>query len=111
MSVVKVIMRKRHKGDIGPSYVTICMAEHWSHNQDTIMCTSGTWDATKFSLEDSDAEDLCNLLNKQEPDTYEVVNIDERHLSSRRNEYWEDEHVNCGFKKSRVFKNSYIEKG
>jgi len=103
MRVVNVIMRKRNDKDVGPSYVTICMAGHWD-GKDGIMQTSGTWDATKFDLEDKDVYVFCEYLNRTSESEFEVVPIDTRHLSTRRNEYWSDNHVHCDFKKNRLFK-------
>lgn len=100
---VKVIMCVRKPEDVGPRYVTICMAGHYSSSKDTFMVTSGTWDATKFALDDSDAETFMRHLNTVTKDMYEVVKIDERHLSTQRHEYWEDDFVNCGFKEHRMF--------
>lgn len=102
MSIVNVIMRVRKDTDVGPNYVTICMKDHWG--SDNIMITSGTWDATKFDVDDEDAKLFCDYLNNTRTDSFEVVPIDTRHLSSRRNEYWSDPHVHCNFKNDKIFR-------
>ena len=108
MSVVKVIMRVRKEDECGPSYATICMKKHWQH--DGIMCTWGTWGATKFDLDDADAELFCKYLNETfESGPFEVVEIDQRHLATKRHEYWSDDFVNCGFKNNHTFRGIKLE--
>lgn len=72
------------------SYVTICKKPHWSH--DGVMLTSSTNDATKFKPSSPDLKEILSILNK-DGEKYETVLIDKRCLSSKRNEYWEDEAV------------------
>ena len=103
MAVVNVIMRKRTKENPRLSYVTVCMAGHCG-GKDYIMQTSGTWDATKFDLDDKDAELFCNYLNDTYEDEFEIVPIDTRHLAEVRHEYWSDAHVHCSFKIDHLFK-------
>lgn len=106
MSVVNVIMRKRTEEHKGPSYVTICMKGHWDVSEDGIMITSGTWDATKFDIDDMEAGLFAEYLTEVHMlgYAYEVVPIDERHLSPIRHEYWSDPHVHCNFKNDYIFK-------
>lgn len=86
----------------GPRYVTVCMKKHWG--REGCMVTTSTWDATKFDIEDKDAQLFCDYLNSKYPDEhYEIVPIDERHLARTRNEYWSDANVHTTFKDDHVF--------
>lgn len=105
MSVVRVIMKDR-EGDESPKYVTICMAGHYVGRDDGIMTTSCTWDATKFTHYDKDAELFCDYLNRNAKTGthYLIVDIDERHLAAKKHEYWGMPSVHTHFKDDHIFK-------
>lgn len=107
MSVVNVITRIKNEHNKLIGYATVCIEPHYVC--EGIMVTSSLWDATKFPLDSKDAEAFVKYLNENWSDKFELVPIDERHLSATRHEYWEDEYVHGDYPNTHIFRGNNME--